>query len=68
MAIEGRPPGAARTLVAERGPTGFRLAKTAKPAGVAPAAPCRHFNDCNALLAELTRRGFTGFVEKALRD
>jgi AcrR family transcriptional regulator len=52
---------AARTLVAESGPTGFTLAEAAKRAGVTPAAPYRHFNDRNALLVELARRGFDGF-------
>ena len=52
---------AARTLIAERGATGFTLAEAAKLAGVTPAAPYRHFNDRNALLSELARRGFDAF-------
>jgi AcrR family transcriptional regulator len=52
---------AARTLVAERGATGFTLAEAAKLAGVTAAAPYRHFNDRNALLSELARSGFDAF-------
>jgi len=52
---------AARTLIAERGASGFTLAEAAKLAGVTPAAPYRHFNDRNALLCELARRGFDAF-------
>ena len=52
---------AARALIAERGALGFTLAEAAKLAGVTPAAPYRHFNDRNALLCELARRGFDAF-------
>jgi AcrR family transcriptional regulator len=52
---------AARALIAERGAMGFTLAEAAKRAGVTPAAPYRHFNDRNALLCELARRGFDAF-------
>lgn len=52
---------AARVLIAERGATGFTLAEAAKLAGVTPAAPYRHFNDRNALICELARRGFDAF-------
>ena len=52
---------AARLLVSERGPGGFTLAEAAKLAGVTAAAPYRHFSDRNALLEELTRRGFELF-------
>jgi AcrR family transcriptional regulator len=52
---------AARTLITERGAYGFTLAEAAKLAGVTPAAPYRHFNDRNALLCELARRGFDAF-------
>src|ERR1019366_3478359 len=52
---------AARALIAERGAAGFTLAEAAKLAGVTPAAPYRHFNDRNALLGELARRGFEAF-------
>jgi AcrR family transcriptional regulator len=52
---------AARSLIAERGSAGFTLAEAAKRAGVTAAAPYRHFNDRNALLGELARRGFEAF-------
>jgi AcrR family transcriptional regulator len=52
---------AARALIAERGAAGFTLAEAAKLAGVTPAAPYRHFNDRNALISELARRGFVEF-------
>ena len=52
---------AARALVAERGAAAFTLAEAAKRAGVTAAAPYRHFNDRNALLCELARRGFDAF-------
>jgi AcrR family transcriptional regulator len=52
---------AARALVTERGAAGFTLAEAAKLAGVTAAAPYRHFNDRNALLCELARRGFDAF-------
>jgi AcrR family transcriptional regulator len=53
---------AALALIAERGALGFTLAEAAKFAGVTPAAPYRHFNDRNALLSELARRGFDAFA------
>jgi AcrR family transcriptional regulator len=62
---------AARALVAERGAAGFTLAEAAKRAGVTAAAPYRHFNDRNALLVELARRGFEAFgarLEQAWDD
>lgn len=52
---------AARRLTAERGPHGFTLAEAARLAGVSPSAPYRHFKDREALLAELSRRGFAIF-------
>jgi AcrR family transcriptional regulator len=52
---------AARRLAAERGPHGFTLAEAARLAGVSPSAPYRHFKDREALLAELSRRGFALF-------
>lgn len=55
---------AARRLVSEHGPAGFTLADAAKMAGVTAAAPYRHFSDRNALLEELTRRGFDLFGDK----
>ena len=55
---------AARRLVSLHGPAGFTLADAAKMAGVTAAAPYRHFSDRNALLEELTRRGFDLFGDK----
>jgi AcrR family transcriptional regulator len=55
---------AARSLVAERGATGFTLAEAAKLAGVTAAAPYRHFSDRNALLSELARQGFELFGQR----
>jgi len=53
--------GAARKLIAERGPAGFTLVEAARAAGVSPAAPYRHFKDRNALLAQVAKDGFTEF-------
>jgi AcrR family transcriptional regulator len=50
--------GAARDLIAERGPAGFTLVEAARRAGVSAAAPYRHFRDRDALVAEVCRRGF----------
>ncbi len=59
--------GAARALIAERGPAGFSVAEIARAAGVSPAAPYRHFRDRNALLAEVARRGFDQFSAELAR-
>ena len=59
--------GAARRLVAERGPAGFTLADAAKLAGVTAAAPYRHFADRDALMEELAARGFAMFGERLLK-
>lgn len=58
---------AARSLVAERGPSGFTLAEAAKRVGVTAAAPYRHFNDRADLMIELARRGFEQFGEALAR-
>ena len=58
---------AARHLVSQHGPAGFTLADAAKLVGVTAAAPYRHFSDRNALLEELTRRGFELFGPAARR-
>ena len=50
--------GAARDLIAERGPAGFTLVEAARRAGVSAAAPYRHFKDRDALVADVCRRGF----------
>jgi AcrR family transcriptional regulator len=54
--------GAARRLIAERGPAGFTLIEAARLAGVSAAAPYRHFKDRDALLADVARRGFEEFA------
>jgi AcrR family transcriptional regulator len=54
--------GAARALIAERGPSGFSFVEVARSAGVSPAAPYRHFRDRNALIAEVAHRGFDLFT------
>jgi AcrR family transcriptional regulator len=52
---------AARRLIAECGPVGFTLIEAARLAKVSAAAPYRHFEDRDALLAEVARRGFAEF-------
>ncbi len=52
---------AARSLIAQHGPSGFTLAEAAKLVGVTPAAPYRHFSDRDALMGELAKRGFEQF-------
>ena len=59
--------GAARALIAERGPAGFTFAEVARSAGVSPAAPYRHFRDRNALIAEVAHRGFDLFTADLAR-
>jgi AcrR family transcriptional regulator len=49
---------AALRLVQERGPRGFSLNEASRLAGVSVAAPYRHFDDKDALLAELARDGY----------
>ena len=49
---------AARALIEQRGPQGFNLTEAARLVGVTPAAPYRHFADREALIGEVTRRGF----------
>ena len=55
---------AALHLVSQHGPAGFTLADAAKLVGVTAAAPYRHFSDRNALMTELTRRGFELFGQR----
>lgn len=56
--------GAARQLLAERGPEGFSLVDAARLAGVSPAAPYRHFRDKDALLAAVAVEGFEEFARR----
>jgi AcrR family transcriptional regulator len=55
---------AARSLVAERGPSGFTLSEAAKLVGVTAAAPYRHFPDRSAVMTELARQGFENFGQR----
>jgi AcrR family transcriptional regulator len=55
---------AALHLVSQHGPAGFTLADAAKLVGVTAAAPYRHFADRNALMEELTQRGFELFGQR----
>jgi AcrR family transcriptional regulator len=49
---------AALRLVREKGPRGFSLNEASRLAGVTVAAPYRHFEDKDALLAEIARDGY----------
>lgn len=52
-------------LISAKGAGGFTFAEAARAAGVSQAAPYRHFRDRDALLAEVSRRGY-GLLESAL--
>lgn len=54
-------------LIAEKGPGGLTIADAARAAGVSPAAPYRHFENREELLAEVSMRGFERFAD-ALTD
>lgn len=49
---------AALRLVRDRGPRGFSLNEASRLAGVSVAAPYRHFDDKDALLAEIAVDGY----------
>jgi AcrR family transcriptional regulator len=53
---------AALDLIAEYGPAGFSFAEVTRAVGVSPAAPYRHFQDRDALMADIARRGFDRFA------
>lgn len=55
---------AARDLLGEHGAYGISLRKVAKTAGVSQAAPYHHFDNKEALLAEVARRGFDQLVSQ----
>ncbi len=57
---------AALGLIAKRGISGFAVAELARAVGVSAAAPYRHFRDRDAVLAEVSRRGFEA-LESDLR-
>jgi AcrR family transcriptional regulator len=52
-------------VIARVGPEDFTLRDIARRVGVAPSAPYRHFPDKEALLAELIRKKFALFTERA---
>ena len=58
---------AALRLVREKGPRGFSLNEASRLAGVTVAAPYRHFQDKDALLAELACDG-NALMTRELRD
>lgn len=55
---------ATRELVRERGAEHFSLADACRRAGVSTAAPYRHFRDKQAVLAEVTARGFEALTAR----
>jgi AcrR family transcriptional regulator len=55
---------AALELVTEHGPQGFTLAEASRRAGVSVAAPFRHFENRDALLAALALRGYDAQRER----
>ena len=58
---------AALRLVREKGPRGFSLNEASRLAGVTVAAPYRHFEDKDALLAEIACEG-NELMERELRE
>jgi AcrR family transcriptional regulator len=54
---------AGRSLLDEKGLTGFTLRECARRAEVSHAAPAHHFKSIDDLLAEIARRGFVQLVE-----
>lgn len=58
---------AALRLVRDRGPRGFSLNEASRLAGVSVAAPYRHFDDKDALLAEITCDGHE-ILEREMRE
>jgi AcrR family transcriptional regulator len=58
---------AALRLVRDRGPRGFSLNEASRLAGVSVAAPYRHFDDKDELLAEITCDGMD-LLEREMRN
>jgi AcrR family transcriptional regulator len=56
---------ATRQLVVERGAENFTLADACRAAGVTTAAPYRHFQGKQEILAEIASRGFTELKNRA---
>lgn len=50
-------------LIEAKGPTGFTMSEAAKTAGVSAAAPYRHFDGREDLIAEIARQGFEMFAD-----
>lgn len=50
-------------LIAEKGPAGFTMAEAAKRADVSAAAPYRHFQNREELIAEVAAQGFDLFAD-----
>jgi AcrR family transcriptional regulator len=57
---------ATRKLVEERGAENFTLADACRAAGVTTAAPYRHFQGKQEILAEITSRGFDDLRSRAM--
>lgn len=55
---------AAIGLIEEKGPLAFTLTEAARLAGVSAAAPYRHFQGREDLLAEVARQGFEEFAAR----
>jgi AcrR family transcriptional regulator len=51
-------------LAAEKSPAGVSLRESAREAGVSPAAPYRHFQDKQNMLAAAAEEGFGIFLER----
>ena len=57
---------ATRQLVVERGAENFTLADACRAAGVTTAAPYRHFQGKQEILAEIASRGFVELKSRAM--
>jgi AcrR family transcriptional regulator len=54
---------AALDLIGSKGTGGFTFAEAARHAGVSPAAPYRHYENRDALLADVAAQGYAAFGE-----
>src|SRR5262249_50223460 len=59
---------ATRQLVVERGAENFTLADACRAAGVTTAAPYRHFQGKQEILAEIASRGFVELKSRAMAN
>src|SRR5688500_11737827 len=55
-------------LAAEKSPAGVSLRESAREAGVSPAAPYRHFQDKQNMLAAAAEEGFRILLERIGRS